>query len=194
MQFPGYQNRAIAFPGYGNEPTQGYRNDWTPGYQISPVSKNQSTELTGPQTSLVPQHRNARMLEFHCAPMICPTCRNMKPQNAPSGCHQGQFFGQNEVYLAHFLATSKLGCPFCRILLLIFQRFVPTAEKYISRASRDPCNVQAKPTDMSMRLVIEPNQPIGIIIRDGIYLKECIHAHLLCYSPSGNLRAHPFGV
>jgi hypothetical protein len=183
MQSPGYQNRAIAFPDHENSPTQ--------GHQITPVPKDQNTQLVRSQTSLVPRYRNARMLEYHSAPIICPNCRNMDAQNVPLGRHQSQVLGQIEVYLPHFLATSKLGCPFCRVLLNIFQRFVPTAEAHISRASRDPWNVQATPSDMSMKLVLEPDQPVGIMIRDGMYPNASIHAHLLCYNPSGTLAVHP---
>jgi hypothetical protein len=186
MPFSGHQNRAVSFPNHENVSMRGNHDQWMLGYRTTPVSKDQNTQLIGPQTSLVPRHRNARMLEYHSAPMICPSCRNMNPQNAPSGRHHSQFFGQIDVYLAHFLATSKLGCPFCRVLLETFQRFVPNAEEFISRASRDPWIVQAHPSDMSMRLVFGPDQPVGIIIRDGIYPNACAHAHLLCYNPSGN--------
>jgi hypothetical protein len=155
---------------------------------------DQNTQSIEPQTSLVLRRRNTRVLQYQSAPMICPTCRNINLQNIPLVRHQSRTRGEIEIYLVHFVATSKLGCPFCRVLLKIFQRFVPSAEDYISRASRDPWNVQANPSNMRMRLVLEPDQPVGIIIRDGMYLNACVHAHLLCYNPSGNLPTHPLEV
>jgi hypothetical protein len=167
MELPRYRNRAMYNPGYEHEPGWGHQNVGTPPYRNAPVAG----------------YQKLRMLEYQITAILCPTCHNLNPQKFSTG---HKFPNQIEIHLAHFLAASKLGCPFCRLLLQIFQSFVPTAEKYISRASRHNWNLPIHPSDVGIRLVIEPDQPIRVIIREGIEPTASVHAQLLCYNPSGS--------
>jgi hypothetical protein len=152
---------------------------FNPGYAPVP--------MLGYQDIRNPRRRNAPlMLEYQITPSLCPTCHNIKPQKFSTVPKLSRVPDKIEIYLVHFLATSKLGCPFCSLLLNVFQRFVETAEKYIARASRHNWSLPVNPSDIGIKLILEPDQPIGIIIKEGTGLEAQVHAQLLCYNPSGN--------
>jgi hypothetical protein len=155
-------------PGYGPVPMLGYQDTRSPRYRNAPL-----------------------MLEYQTTPSLCPTCHNIKPPKLSTG---HKLFGvpeKIEIYLVYLLATSKLGCPFCTLLLNIFQRFVETAEKHIARASRHNWNLPVNPSDVAFKLVLEPDQPIRIIIKEGTGPEALSLAQLLCYNPSGGLLLYP---
>jgi hypothetical protein len=179
MELPGQLNRAIVLLGHQNIQTFPYQNAQMAGYHNSHMQRHPNTRIAS--------YSKLRLLEYQTTPAVCPTCCNLNRQKFSTGHHRAQFANQIEVFLAHFLATSKLGCPFCELLLQIFKKFVPTAEECISRVPRDSWNVPTKPSDVSVRVVIDQDQPMRIIIREGLDPKAPAVAELLCYNPSGNL-------
>jgi hypothetical protein len=162
---------------------------FNPGYAPVPM------HMLGYRDERIPRYRNAPlMLEYQVTPSLCPTCHNIKPPKPSADQKVPRIPDKIEIYLVHFLATSKLGCPFCSLLLSIFQRFVETAEKYIARAARHNWNLSVNPSSIGIKLVLEPDQPIRIIINEGIGPEARVHAQLLCYRPSGIPPQIPLGV
>lgn len=89
-----------------------------------------------------------------------------------------------KVYLGALVNPHKEWCPFCALLLDIFNEFVPNARELILNAPQGRWN----PTWAAKgRIVLEtePNKPVGMTIVEGEKNHRKLY-ELQCYTPAGD--------
>ena len=95
----------------------------------------------------------------------CKACYDMDPRLQPKRAIPALNPDQINIRLPNFLQASH-ECPFCNLLVRIFEKHVDGAEKKVKAASRKETGSL---TDPSASVVIKPGHPVVITFSEGLH-------------------------